>query len=128
MFSVKPSVLSVTEFARAYTDKGFPASSMYQHAKSTKWTLDASWTAASDSSSEPQFKLEYFNGKKVVAVPIKFKPTEQHMLESEIKAMVRAITTRAATNLATAIDGKNSVAICVATEKSARLNRIVPIK
>lgn len=89
----------------------------------TKGTLEADWP-----QGKSIFKLEHFNGKKVADVPISPKAAEKNLLEAEFRAMTKAINTGAGTDLATGIEGKNSVAICVAAEKSARQNRAIKME
>lgn len=93
----------------------------------TKGTLEAVWASEYDAINEQGFTLQHFNGKKVSTVAINQKAVEKDILQSEITQMVREINTNAKTDLATGIDGKISVAICLAADKSARLNKTVPI-
>ena len=90
----------------------------------TKGALWASWSGAMDRTRHPTFSLRAFNGGAVETIPIE-KPTgELFELEDQIEMLVRTI--RDGGPLAcSAEDGRWSVAMCLAAQRSVETRRVV---
>lgn len=91
----------------------------------TKGALWASWSGAQDRTLHPTFSLRAFDGETVTDVPIEKVTGEVFELEDQIAMMVSAI--RNGTPVAaTGVDGKWSVAMCVAAQES--IDTGLPVK
>lgn len=91
----------------------------------TKGALWASWSGAMDRTRHPTFSLRAFNGGQVQTIPIE-KPTgELFELEDEMAMMVAAIRNGQPLSC-TADDGRWSVAMCLAAQKSVESG--LPVK
>ncbi|MGB0759014.1 MAG: Gfo/Idh/MocA family protein [Rubripirellula sp.] len=85
----------------------------------TRGALWASWSGAMDRTRHPTFSLRAFNGGEVVNVPIE-KPTgELFELEDQIARMVEAIRKNVPLHCS-GVDGRWSVAMCLAAEASVK--------
>ncbi len=104
----------------------------YEHHQSVKivglkGALYGRWDGPVDEAANPTFQLEYYNGKVVRKVPIKEMAGEAYEIKMEIEAMVNAVKRGKSTYLATGEDGRRAVALCVAGDRSNRLNKIINI-
>jgi myo-inositol 2-dehydrogenase/D-chiro-inositol 1-dehydrogenase len=90
----------------------------------TKGALWASWSGAMDRTLHPTFSLRSFDGENVADIPIEKNTGEVFELEDEIALLVAAI--RDGRPLcATGEDGRWSVAMCLAAERSIEFGREV---
>jgi myo-inositol 2-dehydrogenase/D-chiro-inositol 1-dehydrogenase len=90
----------------------------------TKGALWASWSGAMDRTLHPTFSLRAFDGEQVSEIPIDKITGEVFELEDEIALLVAAI--RDGKSLcATGEDGRWSVGMCLAAERSIRTGREV---
>jgi myo-inositol 2-dehydrogenase/D-chiro-inositol 1-dehydrogenase len=93
----------------------------------TTGSLWATWSGAMDRDFHPRFALKYHDGDKAVDVPITKITGEVYELEDEMAMMVRAV--RQGTPVAaTGADGKWSVALCLAAQRSVDTGAIVSIQ
>jgi myo-inositol 2-dehydrogenase / D-chiro-inositol 1-dehydrogenase len=105
--------------------------SAFEHHQTVKVTgergaLWASWSGAMDRTRHPQFSLRAFNGGDVVDVPIEKVTGEVFELEDQMAMFVRAI--REGQPLACpAEDGRWSVAMCLAAQRSTEVGKPVSI-
>jgi len=90
----------------------------------TKGALWASWSGAMDRTLHPTFSLRAFDGEKVQEVPIDKITGEVFELEDQIAMLVRAIRDGQPL-VTTAEDGKWSVAMCVAAQRSVETGELV---
>ena len=79
----------------------------------TKGSLWATWSGAMDRDFHPRFSLQYHDGTKTETIPIEKITGEVYELEDEMAMMVRAIR-EGESIAATGVDGKWSVALCLA--------------
>jgi myo-inositol 2-dehydrogenase / D-chiro-inositol 1-dehydrogenase len=106
--------------------------SAFEHHQTVKVTgergaLWASWSGSMDRTRHPQFSLRAFNGGDVVNVPIEKITGEVFELEDQMAMFVRAI--RVGEPLACpAEDGRWSVAICLAAQRSVDEGKPVAIE
>jgi myo-inositol 2-dehydrogenase/D-chiro-inositol 1-dehydrogenase len=103
----------------------------YQHHQvvkltGTKGSLWASWSGALDRDFHPCFSLHYHDGDQVVEIPITKITGEVYELEDEMAMMVRAVRDGGPV-AATGIDGKWSVALCLAAQHSVDTGQIVSL-
>jgi myo-inositol 2-dehydrogenase/D-chiro-inositol 1-dehydrogenase len=92
----------------------------------TSGALWASWSGAMDRTRHPTFSLRAFGGQHVTTVPIE-KPTgELFELEDQIARLVAAVRHGEPLHC-TAHDGRWSVAMCLAAEKSVKSGQVVPL-
>jgi myo-inositol 2-dehydrogenase/D-chiro-inositol 1-dehydrogenase len=92
----------------------------------TRGSLWASWSGAMDRDFHPRYSLKYHNGSEAVDVPVA-KPTgEVYELEDEMAMMVRAVRDGAPV-AATGADGRWSVALCLAAQRSVDTGEIVTL-
>jgi myo-inositol 2-dehydrogenase/D-chiro-inositol 1-dehydrogenase len=92
----------------------------------TTGSLWAAWGGAMDRDFHPRFSLKYHDGDKAVDVPITKVTGEVYELEDEMAMMVRAV--RHGTPVAaTGADGKWSVALCLAAQRSVDTGAIVSV-
>ena len=92
----------------------------------TKGALWASWSGALDRDFHPTFSLKYHDGDKAVDVPITKITGEVYELEDEMAMMVRAVR-EGAPVAATGTDGRWSVGLCLAAQRSVDTGQIVSI-
>jgi myo-inositol 2-dehydrogenase/D-chiro-inositol 1-dehydrogenase len=93
----------------------------------TKGAIWASWSGAMDRTEHPTFFLKTYDGREVQEVPITRSAGELFELEDQIAMMVRAA--RGETEVAvTGEDGKWSVAMCVAAQKSVETGEPVSLR
>jgi myo-inositol 2-dehydrogenase/D-chiro-inositol 1-dehydrogenase len=88
--------------------------------------LWASWGGEMDRTFHPQFSLRHHDGSTVRDVPISKITGEVYELEDEMATMVRAVREGAAV-AATGNDGKWSVALCLAAQRSVDTGAVVSI-
>jgi myo-inositol 2-dehydrogenase/D-chiro-inositol 1-dehydrogenase len=92
----------------------------------TKGALWASWSGAMDRDFHPRFGLKFHDGANVTDIPLDRPTGEVYELEDEIAMMVRAV--REAKPVAVAgTDGKWSVALCLAAQRSVDSGTIVAL-
>ncbi|MCA8989185.1 MAG: Gfo/Idh/MocA family oxidoreductase [Planctomycetaceae bacterium] len=90
----------------------------------TKGALWASWSGAMDRTRHPTYSLRGFNGENVESFPID-KPTgELFELEDQIAMLVNVLSSGTSLSC-TAEDGRWSVLMCLAAQKSIDDQRIV---
>src|SRR6056297_4327969 len=96
--------------------------SMFEHHQTvkvagTKGSLWASWSGAKDRTRHPKFYLKASNGDGVQDIPIDKITGEVYELEDQIEMIVRAARDGEPLR-ATGEDGKWSVAMCLAAQRS----------
>jgi myo-inositol 2-dehydrogenase / D-chiro-inositol 1-dehydrogenase len=92
----------------------------------TKGALWATWSGAMDRTLHPTFSLKHFDGEAVTDVSITKMTGELYELEDEIAMMVAAV--RDGKPVAcTGTDGKWSVAMCLAAQRSVDTGAVVRI-
>jgi myo-inositol 2-dehydrogenase/D-chiro-inositol 1-dehydrogenase len=102
----------------------------YEHHQVVKLTgtsgaLWARWSGAMDRTFQPTFSLQHFDGKeKVTDLPLDQPSGEVFELAEEMAMMVRAIRDGQPV-AATGEDGRRSVALCLAAERSAATGKVV---
>jgi len=92
----------------------------------TQGSLWASWSGAMDRDFQPTFSLRYHDGVKTESVPITKITGEVYELEDEMAMMVRAVRDGGPI-AATGADGKWSVALCLAAQRSVDTGQIVSV-
>jgi myo-inositol 2-dehydrogenase/D-chiro-inositol 1-dehydrogenase len=92
----------------------------------TKGALWASWSGAMDRTEHPTFSLRAFDGKRIEQVPIDKITGEVFELEDQIAMFVEAIRDGRPLSC-TAEDGRWSVAMCLAAERSVETGEPVDI-
>jgi myo-inositol 2-dehydrogenase/D-chiro-inositol 1-dehydrogenase len=106
----------------------------YEHHQTVKVTgtggaLWASWGGAMDRTLHPTFSLKHFDGTTATDVPVTKITGEVFELEDEIAMMVAAVrgdsTDRSLGSLATGADGRWSVAMCLAAQRSVDTGTVV---
>ena len=90
----------------------------------TNGSLWASWSGAMDRTLHPTFFLKASDGERVRAIPIEKITGEVFELEDQI-AMIVAAVRDGQSLMSTGEDGKWSVAMCVAAERSVESGRPV---
>ncbi len=93
----------------------------------TKGAVWASWSGAMDRTEHPTFFLKAFDGEKLGDIPIARAAGELFELQDQIVAMVDAIRIGKAISCR-GEDGKWSVAMCLAAQRSAETGRPVAMK
>ena len=92
----------------------------------TGGALWASWSGAMDRDFHPHYSLQYHDGSRTETIPIARSTGEVYELEDEMAMMVRAV--RDGGPIAAAgTDGKWSVALCLAAQRSVDSGQIVPV-
>jgi myo-inositol 2-dehydrogenase/D-chiro-inositol 1-dehydrogenase len=104
--------------------------SAFEHHQTVKVTgskgaLWASWSGAMDRTLHPTFSLRAFDGETVAEIKLDKITGEVFELEDQIALMVRAVRDGGPLS-ATGVDGRWSVAMCLAAEESVRSSR--PVK
>jgi myo-inositol 2-dehydrogenase/D-chiro-inositol 1-dehydrogenase len=92
----------------------------------TKGALWASWSGAMDRSLHPTFSLRAFDGQRVEQVPIDRITGEVFELEDQMAMLVEAIR-NGRPPACTAEDGRWSVAMCLAAQRSVETGRPVAL-
>lgn len=105
--------------------------SMFEHHQTvkvagTQGSLWASWSGAKDRTRHPTFQLKASDGESVREIPIDKITGEVFELEDQIEMMVRAVQ-HGGPLQATGSDGKWSVAMCLAAQRSVQTGLPVPI-
>jgi myo-inositol 2-dehydrogenase/D-chiro-inositol 1-dehydrogenase len=85
----------------------------------TKGALWASWSGAMDRTAHPTFSLRAFDGEKVEQIPIEKITGEVFELEDQMAMLVDAIQNGSPLSC-TAEDGRWSVAMCLAADRSVK--------
>jgi myo-inositol 2-dehydrogenase/D-chiro-inositol 1-dehydrogenase len=103
--------------------------SAFEHHQTVKVTgsrgaLWASWSGAMDRTRHPTYSLRAFDGAEVKTLPLKKITGELYELEDQIAMLVNAIADGAALSC-TANDGRWSVAMCHAAQKSVETGQAV---
>jgi myo-inositol 2-dehydrogenase/D-chiro-inositol 1-dehydrogenase len=93
----------------------------------TRGALWASWGGAMDRDFHPHHSLKYHNGTEAVDVPLGRPSGEVYELEVEMAMMVRAVRDGAPV-AATGADGRWSVALCLAAQRSVDTGQIVALQ
>jgi myo-inositol 2-dehydrogenase/D-chiro-inositol 1-dehydrogenase len=92
----------------------------------TKGSLWASWGGEMDRTFHPVFSLQYHDGEKKSNIPITKITGEVYELEDQMAMMVEAIRDGKPV-AATGQDGKWSVALCLAAQRSVDTGEIVSL-
>lgn len=92
----------------------------------TGGALWASWSGAMDRDRHPRFSLQYHDGSRTETIPITKCTGEVYELEDEMAMMVRALRDGGPI-AATGADGKWSVALCLAAQRSVDSGQIVSV-
>jgi myo-inositol 2-dehydrogenase/D-chiro-inositol 1-dehydrogenase len=103
----------------------------YEHHQVVKLTgthgaLWASWTGEMDRTHHPAFTLKHHDGQSVRDVPIASVAGEVYELENEMSMMVRAVR-EGTPPAATGEDGRWSVALCLAAQRSVDSGEMVSV-
>jgi myo-inositol 2-dehydrogenase / D-chiro-inositol 1-dehydrogenase len=103
--------------------------SAFEHHQTVKVTgskgaLWASWSGAMDRTLHPTFSLRAFDGENVSEIPLEKITGEVFELEDQIALMTQAVNGQAEM-AASGEDGKWSVAMCLAADKSVKTGRPV---
>ncbi len=120
------AIITFTGGAYAVVSQTLAAFEHHQTVKltGTKGAIWASWSGAMDRTRQPTFFLKAFDGTEVEELPITGTPGELFELEEQIAATVAAIRDGRPTPC-TGNDGKWSVAMCLATQRSVRTGQPV---
>jgi myo-inositol 2-dehydrogenase/D-chiro-inositol 1-dehydrogenase len=92
----------------------------------TGGALWASWSGAMDRDFHPRYSLQYHDGARTETIPITKSTGEVYELEDEMVMMVRAVRDGGPI-AATGADGKWSVALCLAAQRSVDSGQIVSV-
>jgi myo-inositol 2-dehydrogenase/D-chiro-inositol 1-dehydrogenase len=122
------AVLSFSGGAYAVISQTLAAYEHHQVVKvtGTGGSLWATWGGAMDRTPHPTFSLRHHDGREVRDVPIDRTPGEFYELEEEMAMMVRAVRDGAPV-AASGEDGRWSVALCLAAQRSAESGAVVPL-
>jgi len=120
------SIVKFTGGAYAVVSQTLAAFEHHQTVKlsGTKGAVWASWSGAMDRTSRPTFFLKAFGDGRLEEVPIGRAAGELFELEGQIAAVVRAVR-HGEPIPCTGEDGKWSVAMCLATQRSIAAGRTV---
>ena len=113
------AIMKFTGGAYAVVSQTLAAFEHHQTVKltGTKGAIWASWSGAMDRTEHPTFFLKAFDGKELKELPIARAAGELFELEDQMAAMVAAIQHGKPISCA-GEDGKWSVAMCLATQRS----------
>ncbi|MFV2067941.1 MAG: Gfo/Idh/MocA family protein [Pirellulales bacterium] len=105
--------------------------SAFEHHQTVKLTgtdgaIWASWSGAMDRTRHPTFYLKKFDGETVEEIPIERTAGELFELEDQVAMLVRAVRGDARLRV-TGEDGKWSVAMCLAAQRSVETEIAVGI-
>lgn len=105
--------------------------SAFEHHQTVKVTgthgaLWASWSGAMDRTRHPSYSLKAFDGAEVRELPIDKITGEVYELEDQVAMMVNAVRDGAPLRC-TALDGRQSVAMCMAAQQSVESADVVEI-
>jgi myo-inositol 2-dehydrogenase/D-chiro-inositol 1-dehydrogenase len=92
----------------------------------TRGSLWAAWGGAMDRTPQPTFSLKHHDGQEVREVPIGRSAGEFYELEDEMAMMVRAVRDGSPV-AASGEDGRWSVALCLAAQRSVESGEAVPV-
>jgi len=106
--------------------------SAFEHHQTVKVTgrkgaLWASWSGAMDRTRQATFSLRAFNGDEVKTIPIERSSGELFELEEQIAMFTKAVRGQG-TLACPAEEGRWSVAMCQAAQKSVELGQPVPFE
>ena len=123
------AIMKFTGGAYAVVSQTLAAFEHHQTVKltGTKGAIWASWSGAMDRTEHPTFFLKVFDGTKLKEIPIARAAGELFELEDQITAMVAAIQSGKPISC-TGEDGKWSVAMCLATQRSIETGGPVAMK
>lgn len=76
------------------------------------------WSGVTDETREPQFRLEWFDGKRKHTVPLRSSPGEVYELDKQIGLLTEAVRCGGRAPVGVA-DGLWAVRICLAAQQSA---------
>lgn len=93
----------------------------------TRGALWASWSGAMDRTRHPTYTLRAFDGNEVTEVPLETPTGELFELEFQIERMVQAVRDDAPLHCS-GMDGRWSVAMCLAATESIRCGEAVSIE
>jgi myo-inositol 2-dehydrogenase/D-chiro-inositol 1-dehydrogenase len=93
----------------------------------TQGSLWATWSGALDRDLHPTFALKRQDGVQVTNVPIAKITGEVYELEDEMAMMIRAVR-EGVPVAATGTDGKWSVALCLAAQRSVDTGAVVSVQ
>jgi myo-inositol 2-dehydrogenase/D-chiro-inositol 1-dehydrogenase len=123
------AIMKFTGGAYAVISQTLAAFEHHQTAKitGTKGAIWASWSGAMDRTAHPTFFLKAFDGEKLEEVPIARAAGELFELEDQIAEMVAAVGSGKPISCK-GEDGKWSVAMCLATQRSIEAGRPVAME
>jgi myo-inositol 2-dehydrogenase/D-chiro-inositol 1-dehydrogenase len=90
----------------------------------TGGALWAAWSGAMDRTYHPTFSLRLMRGEQMEEIPIPQPAGEVYELDAQIGRMVRAVRGEV-DPAATGMDGRWSVAMCLAAQESAACGKVV---
>jgi myo-inositol 2-dehydrogenase/D-chiro-inositol 1-dehydrogenase len=122
------AIMKFTGGAYAVVSQTLAAFEHHQTVKltGTKGAVWASWSGAMDRTEHPTFFLKAGDGRKVEELPVTRTAGELFELRDQIASMVAAIR-HGRPVACTGEDGRWSVAMCLATQRSVKTGRPVPI-
>ena len=122
------AIMKFTGGAYAVVSQTLAAFEHHQTVKlaGTKGAVWASWSGAMDRTKHPTFFLKAFNGQELKELSIGRPAGELFELEEQIAAMIAAIRSGKPFSC-TGEDGKWSVAMCLATQRSIETGLPVPM-
>ena len=120
------AIMKFTGGAYAVVSQTLAAFEHHQTVKltGTKGAIWASWSGAMDRTEHPTFFLKAFDGEKLEEIPIARAAGELFELQDQIVAMIEAIRDSKPISCK-GEDGKWSVAMCLATQRSIETGRPV---
>ncbi|HWL07383.1 MAG TPA: Gfo/Idh/MocA family oxidoreductase [Planctomicrobium sp.] len=92
----------------------------------TRGALWASWSGAMDRTRHPTFFLRAFDGETVQEIPVERTAGELFELEDELAGFTRLIQGEHS-SLCTAEDGRWSVALCLAAQRSIDAGKLIEL-
>ena len=92
----------------------------------SRGALWASWSGAMDRTRHPTFSLRAFDGNELRTIPIEKVTGELFELEDQIAMLVRAVRDGEPLSC-TADDGRWSVAMCLAAQRSVDTGRMIEL-
>ncbi len=116
------AIMKFTGGAYAVVSQTLAAFEHHQTVKltGTKGSIWASWSGAMDRTEHPTFFLKAFDGEKLQEIPIARAAGELFELEDQIIGMVDAVQNGKPISCS-GEDGKWSVAMCLATQRSIEI-------
>jgi myo-inositol 2-dehydrogenase/D-chiro-inositol 1-dehydrogenase len=122
------AILNFPGGAYAVITQTLAASEHHQVVKvtGTRGSLWATWHGAVDRTPHPTFALKHHDGQEARDISIGRKAGEFYELEDEMAMMVRAVR-HGAPVAASGADGRWSVALCLAAQRSVKTGAVVGI-